>query len=69
MNERIEKMAESCWDYHLIAGETFFDYKKFAQMIVEECIEQCADYDSNDEWDKGVRWAANQIKERFGIEE
>ena len=43
--------------------------EKFAELIVKECIEQCTANDSNDEWDKGVRWAANQIKQHFGVEE
>jgi hypothetical protein len=42
---------------------------KFVELIVQECIDQCADNGSNDEWDKGVRWAANQIKQHFGVEE
>jgi len=44
-------------------------FEKFAELIVKECIEQCTANDSNDEWDKGVRWAANQIKQHFGVEE
>lgn len=41
---------------------------KHAFLIIQECIGQCADNGSNDEWDKGVRWAAEQIKQHFGIE-
>ena len=42
---------------------------KFAELIIQECIEQCyADYDSKEDWDKGVRWAVKQIKEHFGVE-
>jgi len=41
---------------------------KFAELIVKECMAQCAANDSNDEWDKGVRWAVNQIQQHFGVE-
>jgi hypothetical protein len=47
-----------------------FDPEKFAELIVRECLNIVEpDEDSGDEWDKGVRWAANQIKEHFGVEE
>ena len=73
MNERIFKLAGQAisevpapLDFH---HEHFLFAEKFAELIVKECIEQCTANDSNDEWDKGVRWAANQIKEHFGVEE
>jgi hypothetical protein len=53
-------------DYY---SSVMVDLERFAEKIVRECIEQCSANDSNDEWDKGVRWAANQIKEHFGVEE
>ena len=75
MNERIRKLAEQArkalatdammgGDFNMNAYE-----QKFAELIVRECIDQCADNGSNDEWDKGVRWAAEQIKQHFGVEE
>lgn len=46
-----------------------FNPEKFAELIIQECIDQCADIpDSRDEYDKGIRWAANQIKAHFGVE-
>jgi hypothetical protein len=41
MNERIEKLAEGCFEYFEpnCDGETMeFNYKKFAELIVEECL-------------------------------
>ena len=83
MNERIKQLvsqaeayANQQWleagypnweDYHEVFAEDYNE--KFALLIVKECIDQCADNDSNDEWDKGVRWAANQITQHFGVEE
>ena len=80
MNEKIKTFARD----HLITSEYTecgsqechkyefdeIELEKFAELIIQECIEQCyADYDSKEDWDKGVRWAVNQIKEHFGIEE
>ena len=70
MNERIKEIAtevgisveylNNTKQWSLIEG--------FAELIIQECIEQCyADYDSKEDWDKGVCWAVNQIKEHFGV--
>jgi hypothetical protein len=78
MNERIQQLAlqareyaNSKEPYEKIKNKAWIDVydEKFAELIVRECINQCADNDSNDEWDKGVRWAAAQIKQHFGVEE
>ena len=66
MNERIEELAEESYNEFY---NVHIDWKMFAELIVKECIEQCSyNAESNDEWDKGVRWAANQIKRHFGVE-
>ena len=47
MNERIKELAEQCThtitDYELgiDSSEIVFDKEKFAELIVQECIEQC----------------------------
>lgn len=76
MNKRIQELAEQAFRDTVLSGgkrgDKEFDQlynERFAELIVRECIEQCADNGSNDEWDKGVRWASNQIKEHFGVEE
>jgi len=77
MNERIKElvgqakfMAEETINKKISANAELNAFaEKFAELIISECIEQCTDNDSNDEWDKGIRWAANQIKEHFGVEE
>ena len=78
MNERILELAEQAglkvesWmtnppkPFQILGGTE--EFEKFAGLIVKECIEQCTANDSNDEWDKGVRWAANQIKEHFKVD-
>ena len=74
MNEKIKELATQA---HIFANQQTGDQfvaldvfkEKFAELIIQECIEQCyADYDSKEDWDKGVRWAVNQIKEHFGVE-
>jgi hypothetical protein len=37
MNERIRKLEEQCWEATKY-GPPWFDSKKFAELIVEECI-------------------------------
>jgi hypothetical protein len=51
MNERIEKLAIECYQ----APE--FDYKKFAELIVRECIDYCFFYGDDIEY----------IKNHFGV--
>ena len=73
MNQRIRLLIEqatiridptahdgACWD---------FDKEKFAQLIVQECINQCAyTSDVGEDWNKGVKWVANEIARHFGVE-
>jgi hypothetical protein len=78
MNERIKELAEQAMSatFNKFSGvewsaeewRNFYD-TKFAELIVRECMAQCANNGSSDEWDKGVRWAAEQIREHFGVEE
>ena len=42
MNERIENLAQGCFEYFegTLDGDIVeFDYKKFAELIVQECYE------------------------------
>jgi hypothetical protein len=41
MNERIQKLAEQCWDKRP-EGQLHFDNEKFAELIVRECLEACS---------------------------
>ena len=78
MSERIEALkklaTKEVWGNNPYNGSPEFegyelDAEKFAELIVRECMAQCADNGSSDEWDKGVRWAVAQIKQHFGVEE
>ena len=82
MNEKIKELAKQaggrirnvCYGHGDYVDEFQLskskNIEKFAELIIQECIEQCyAGYDSKEDWDKDVRWAViDQIKKHFGIE-
>jgi len=72
MNERIDELAHGCYEYieGTLDGDIIeFDYKKFAELIVAECV-QVAHPKLRDvgEWAAGMRLAQKRIKEHFGVE-
>ena len=42
MNERIKELAEQCWEERKY-GPAWFNQEKFAELIIEECLEQVKD--------------------------
>ena len=59
--------AQSLVEYE---GELIFSKEKFAELIVRECINQCAHApDVSEDWYQGVKWVANEIAQHFGVEE
>lgn len=88
MNEEIfKRLQDQCWIYHTHpdmidtdgngdARPCGFDTKKFAELIVRECLEQIYSVTIDnpiDDWDQGydsgLNQAAETIKEHFGTEE
>lgn len=68
MNERIKQLAEQCVTrkFYVDHASEEFEYKKFAELIVKECID-VADNTAMGESTYG--WmVANQIKQHFGVE-
>jgi hypothetical protein len=67
MNERIEKFATECYQ----APE--FDYKKFAELIVRECLNIAANADMTElegpDPEDVLYVACKQVKKHFGVEE
>ena len=68
MNERIDELAQGCYEYieGTLDGMLWsFDYKKFAELIVRECLEvlDLEPYES----DREVYQQA--IKKYFGVKE
>ena len=78
MNERIRELAEQAGYTTDMFGVGHWDMpecKKFAELIVKECIKLC-EYESNndiyDPYDMGMSGQSNNIKtaikEHFGVE-
>ncbi len=76
MNERIRELAEQAGLKVNADGEigpAFFGsidagYKKFAELIIRECLDQCYNRGMNDELYAGQLKAAAYIEEHFGVE-
>ena len=74
MNERIKQLAEQNGFIHnwMPPGEQYEllqRYEKFAELIVTECIEQASisNGHGNNQWDKALTFAADNIKKHFGV--
>ena len=72
MNERIKELEKQCWSHRvegaLVDGNLHFDTKKFAELIIKECIRACV-ADIADPRDTIEFKCAKKIKEHFGVEE
>ena len=75
MNERIKELEKQCWSYRvdgtLVDGQLHFDTKKFAELIVEECITICNKiyferYPDAEDFERSEEGDA--IKKHFGVE-
>jgi hypothetical protein len=81
MNKRIKELAEQAgfvlWqDESWNPGDVIDwscryddEFKKFAELIVRECLNQCYNRGMNDELYAGQLKAAAYIEEHFGVEE
>jgi len=76
MNEQIEKLAEQCYETGPIGKDGWpeyskFNYKKFAELIVRDCMEVASpNYMSTPEDSVYyVEQAIDRIAEHFGVEE
>jgi hypothetical protein len=82
MNERIQQLEKQCWRSTQSDPYAFFDVKKFAELIVRECINEIAYIGKanevfGDSTDRGglnhILWttetAIEKIKQHFGVEE
>jgi len=67
MNERIREFAEQC-----VGSRPYntFDYEKFAELIVRECVKVCADRGTHHDGLYSA-WAVDcskRIEKHFGVE-
>ena len=78
MNKRIKELAERAGTKHDAWGRIDLDdfqYRKFAELIVRECIGCCEQVisdpvpESVDTWLNGGEQCIQEIKQHFGVEE
>ena len=67
MNERIDNLSRLCWQ------GTYFNFEKFAELIVQDCVAQIALIGVTNFENEDIMWtvetAIDIIKSRFGVEE
>jgi hypothetical protein len=77
MNERIKELEVQCWEERKY-GPPWFDYKKFAELIVQECarIARATPFPDTDvevrktfghTWDMAASEAGREIVNHFGV--
>ena len=70
MNEKLKELEKQCWSHHidgvLIDGHLHFDTKKFAELIIKECMEWC---DAHATIDGKAHQIRDSIKNHFGVKE
>jgi uncharacterized membrane-anchored protein YhcB (DUF1043 family) len=75
MNERLQLLAEQAKDYADYysmlsdSAEQEIFTEKFAELIVRECIAQCAKNVDHEYLGWGSKLSAFNIKQHFGVEE
>jgi hypothetical protein len=60
----IEEENGNLWTY-----SEDLDPEKFAQLVVKECLDQLLIGDQDEDYDKGIYWSREQIKQHFGVKE
>lgn len=71
MNERIKELVEQAYDtvrFNDAQSAKVFNTKKFAELIIKKCLDQCYYRGMNDELYAGQLKAAAYIEEYFGVE-
>jgi hypothetical protein len=70
MNERIRELVEKSYIYDKQNDSSFFNKQKFAELIVQECIEtlRLVPYNSDREFGDEVIYQ-DAVKRYFGVEE
>ena len=70
MNELVKNLLKQSTTE--ILGVPQVDQKKFAELIVRECLSIVDDAErggSNEVWDNAVKFIRRDLKEHFGVEE
>jgi hypothetical protein len=66
MNDKIKQLAVQSGMSKLVDS---WEYERFAELIVKECLNQCYNRGMNDELYEGQLKAAAFIEQHFGVEE
>jgi hypothetical protein len=76
MNDRIKHLEKQCWGHRvngtLIDGHLHFDTNKFAELIIQDCIDILAGYRGKVTWlneDEMHQHPIYVIQKHFGIKE
>ena len=79
MNERIKQLADKAGQLQLATPDNPSadaimvligpNIEKFAELIIQECLDQLFVRDPNEDYDKGIAWSKAQIKQHFGVRE
>ena len=71
MNERIKELAKQAGLNLIHDNFMTASQEKFAELIVKECADTIKSNqwaNDNQSWSKGMQYAAELIKEQFGVE-
>jgi len=66
MNERIKELEKQCWQSTQTEPYALFDVKKFAELIVQDCMDVVDGYTKSRTFDTHYD-AVEQIEALFGI--
>jgi hypothetical protein len=69
MNDRIDELAKECYVITGSVHTDHFAYWKFAELIIQECMDIANKNRSAMEIDRQTNLTANAIKKHFGVEE
>ena len=64
MNERIEELAQGCFEYFGGTDIVEFNYKKFAELIADDCAKML---DEDSCWNPELGGYAHDIRTRYGV--
>ena len=75
MNERIQELAKQTgYIWHASGDPQVYEFtpeklEKFAELIVQDCLEIVEDEDDGSQDTLAIRWAMHRIRKHFGVEE
>ena len=69
MNDRIDELAKECYVITGSEHTDHFAYWKFAELIIQECMDIANKNRSAMEIDRQTNLTANAIKKHFGVKQ